>query len=434
MAPSLSPRSGKAGQGAAPLLALLLLTAALLAPLLFAGCEERIEALLEQAQGKPSATDPTGSVDQSNDPVPAGPHLYCVTNLGRTLVAFSLAEQRVRSGTRRVLWPDPTGPWFAGDHGYYLSQVASDGSGLNALVEFYPTTLVERRRLVFPPNSNPAAVLIPPGASEVWVALKGSTFDNFATNGVAVVALEPLAQRAYLNLNDSAVYPPGFAGGVLTSPLALHWDAACALGSACAYAIANNWRNGARQGWLLVLEPQPAAAPVIRDAVALGRNPMETLLRDGTGALWVVNNGGFIEAGGLPGSLQVLDPARFADGIAGNETLAVIDGSTHADFPPDPMGLYDVGSGLARLTTYPSDVVRTVNLAARDLLPFDPALPRLTGPLYATSSPDPALYAATGGFGHARLARLDPATGAVQADHDLASGNGGVTCVEHTVP
>jgi hypothetical protein len=152
------------------------------------------------------------------------------------------------------------------------------------------------------------------------------------------------------------------------------------------------------------------------------------------GDLWVVNNGGFIEAGGTPGSLQALDPTRFADGIPGNETLAVIDTSTRADFPPDPMGLYDVGGGLALLTTYPNDVVRTVRLAARDLLPFDPAFPRLTGPFYAASAPAPALFAATGGFGHAGLARLDPSTGAVLASHDLDSGNGGVTCAEHTVP
>jgi len=400
--------------------------------LLLGACEGDLERLLEQAEGRPAADGATDVVEQAPAAVPAGPHLYCITNLGKTIVAFSLERQQVLAATRRYLWPDPVGPWFADGTGFYLSRVASDGSGLNALVEFHPRTLVERRRLNFPPNSNPAALLVLPGETLAWVALKGSTFDNFATDGIAVVDLANLAQVAYLDLNDPAVYPPGYTGGTLTSLLALVWDDACALGP-CVYGVANNWRSGLRPGWLLVLEPTGAAAPVLRDAVPLGQSPVEGLFREPGGPLWVVNNGGFADFGGAPGSLQALDPAAFADGVAGNETLALLDAGSDPGFPPDPTGVFAVSAGTAWLTSYPDDRVVPVDLAARALAP-DPALPRVTGPLVRTAAPAPALYGGLGGLGPARLGRIDPATGALLADHDLGAGAGTVGCAEYDVP
>lgn len=390
--------------------ALLALLALVVAP----GCAE-----------PPRPGDLTGEVVQQNDPVPAGPHLYCITNIGHTMVALSLGEPAVLTETRRWLELDPAGPWFVGGAGYYISRVDSSGAGANALIAFDPQTLAETGRLNFPPNSNPSALLPLDGGGSAYVALRGSTFDNFATNGIAVVSLPDLVQTGYLDLNDQANQ---VAGQTLTSLVGFFSDDACGLGFSCIYAVADNWRNAVRQGWLLVLEPRGTGPPLIRDTVALGLNPRGTLLLDGQRELWVVNNGGFAGFDGLPGTVQVLDTATFADGTAGNETVALL------QIGGDPTGIYPFGPTRGWVTTYPDDAVRTVDLDGDTLQPPDAALPTVTGPLIATTAPGPRLFAGRNGFAAAMLAELDPATGALLAEHDLQSGNGPVSCAEYTLP
>ena len=310
--------------------------------------------------------------------------------------------------------------------------VAGDGSGKNALVEFNPVTLDEVGRLNFPPNSNPTTMLVLPGAATAYVALRGSTFDGFATNGISVVHLATLTQTGYLNLNDTEGYPAGHGGGALTSLNGLIWDAACN-GGACAYAVANNWKNEVRPGYLLVLRPGTGDIPAIADVIALGDSPEGRLLFGVGGDLWVVNNGGFAEFGGGPGSLQVLDPTTFDDGTPDNETVETIDQGSHADFPVDPTGLYALDGTIAWLTTYPADVVRTVDLATRSLQPLDPNLPPVTGPLFHPQQPTAAVYGGLGGFGTARLGRINPSSQALLSDQSLLSGGGTVSCTEHTL-
>jgi len=404
-------------------------TALLLASL--GGCEQ-IEELLGQAAGEPQQNTTTGEAGQASVYIPPGDYLYCITNIGATMVAYDLTTEQVRADSRRKLYPDPVGPWFVGQRGFYISRVAGDGSGKNALVGFNPVTLDEVARLNFPPNSNPTTMLVLPGGDTAYVALRGSTFDNFATNGVSVVNLATLTQAGYLNLNDTGVYPAGHGGGALTSLNGLTWDAACN-GGACVYAVANNWKNVVRQGWLLLLRPGTNDIPTIADVMALGDSPEGHLLFDAGGALWVVNNGGYGEFGGGPGSLQVLDPAKFDDGTPDNETLATLDQGSDTSFPADPTGLYAFDGTIAWLTTYPEDVVRTVDLAGRSLQALDPNLPRVTGPLFHPQQPAAAVYGGLGGFGTARLGRLNPSSQALLSDQSLLSGGGTVSCAEHTL-
>ena len=370
--------------------------------------------------------------------MPSGPHLYCITNIGRSIVAYSLAEGRVLDDTRRLLYSDPVGPWFAAGHGYYLSRVAGDGSGQNALLRFDPVTLAQTARLNFAPNSNPTTLLPAPGGARAYVALTGSSFDKFATNGLALVSLPELSPLAFLDLNDAGVYPAGSTGFPWTSLDGLTWDDACAVGP-CLYAVANNWDGALRAGRLLVLALDGAGVPTIADAIALGVSPQGApLLHDpGDGSprsLWVLNNGGYLDFGGAPGSLQRLDPARFADGSADNETLTLLTTANTPHLPPDPTGIYRFGAGSAWITSYPDDVVATLPLAAASLDPLDGALPRITGPLFLTTAPAPALFAGMGGYGPAALGELDPASGALLATHSLHAGNGTVGCAEYDVP
>ena len=408
--------------------------------------------------GNPKASDPVGYVPPPSSHIPSGNHLFCITNLGHTLTLLHLDTATVPLGAQRYLEPDPEGPWFeaaTGGVGYYLSRVESGGTGRNALIRFLSATGVETGRYYFPANSNPNDFLMLPGvAGKAWVALRGSTFDNFATNGIAVMDLPSLTQSGYADLN--ALAPT--AGATLTSLLGFQWDAACNGGAGCAYAVVNNWANGVRQGWLLVLDADALGNPVLLDQVPLGRNPLHPLLvDDSAGELWVVNNGGYSSfcanpatCDGGPGTLQVLSRAALADGVAGNETTALLastGGCTgvsapcaeFADFPPDPVSIYRFSPTRAWVTTWPDDLVRVVDLdpaspGYRSLLPPDPALPRLTGPLLATSAPTPALFAGMGGFGAAHLGRLDALTGALSAEYNLAAGNGPVSCAEHAVP
>ena len=414
-----------------------LLCIALLLPMVLSACDGNLESLLERLSGMPSEAGTTEDTPQTNDPVPAGPHLYCITNIGHSMVAYSLTGQEVLSGTKRLLELDPVGPWFIEGMGYYLSRVAAGGAGANALIEFDPETLAETRRLNFPGNSNPASMIHLPGTGLIWVALRGSTFDNFATNGLSVVELEGLSQTAFLDLNQPAYHQDGAALTFLTG---FYHDSGCALGRPCVYGVVNNWRNNVRDSWLLVLEPNGVNLPIVHDFIRLGKMAQESLLMSG-GKLWVVNNGGFsnysTESG--PGNLMALDPATFADGTPGNEISATLAIETACNPPPspdtgcDPTGLYPVG-GMGWLTTYPDQIVREIDLATPAVLPHTGSLPELTGPVFSTTSPAPGRYAGQGGYGTARLARLDPVSGAIIAEHDLTAGEGTITCAEYNRP
>jgi hypothetical protein len=392
-----------------------------------------VQDLLDQLAGKPAARDSSGSVTQAGVSVPSGPQLFCIANIGHTLAAFSLAERRVLPETRRYLDLDPVGPWFSGGYGYYLSRVETSGAGSNALIEFLPQSLAERRRLKFPVNSNPTALLLLPGHPGVaWVALRGSTFDNFATNAIAVVDLNAFT---YTLAGLNALSGPGGAigtrvgGEALTSLAGFAADEACptAAGGSCVYALVNNFNGTVREGWVLVLGEDGGGGPTLLDAVPVGRNPQDDMLLDGAaGRLWVVNNGGY-PPGHQPGNLQALDTSTWA-------TVATVADGTSPGGTVALVGIHAFDSATAWVTTYPADAVYTLPLSAPHVLDMAPGLPMLTGPLFHTTAPGAALYAGKGGYGPAHLAELDSASGALLADHDLQIGNGPVSCGEYLVP
>jgi len=427
-----------------------LLVLILLAAFWFPGCEA--------LTGSPHAGDPVGTTVHPPAPFPLGNSLFCITNLGHTLTLFHLDTATVPADAQRYLEPDPVGPWFEraqGGPGYYLSRVESSGQGRNALIRFDSATGGETGRLYFAANSNPNDVLLLPGLPDTaWVALRGSTFDNFATNGIALVDLPSMTQTAFFDLNELALLP----GTTLTSLLGFQWDPGCLNGAGCAYAVVNNWYNAVRPGWLLVLAVEASGAPRRLDYALLGANPLLPLLVEtATGELWVVNNGGYSTfcanpetCDGGPGTLQVLSRAALTDGIPGNGTVALLAApggcagsiapcTEYTDFPPDPVGIYRFSPTRAWVTTWPDDIVREVSLESaapdfRALLPANRALPRLTGPLIAATAPAPALFSGKGGFGPAQLGHLNPLTGALSASYDLKAGNGPVSCAEHAVP
>ncbi len=421
-------------RAAAPAFALALV-------LLLAGCD--LQKTLDDLAGKPSASSAVGTVGQPPISVPSGPMLYCITNIGHTLEAYSLAQARLLPETRTYLDLDPVGPWFSGGLGYYVSRVNTNGAGSNALIEFDPRTAQERRRYTFPANSNPNSLLILPTTPDVaWVPLRGSTFNSpYGPDAIVVVRNLAGAGPLTAQLLDLA----GLAGprtAVLNGPslhsiIRLLWDAACpapaAGGRPCVYGVVNGFDGALRQGLLLVLQPDPVtSAPMLLDAVPLGLNPLEDLYLDAAWQrLWIVNNGGFAPlpptAGSPTGTLQVISTPLLGDGSAGNETVATLS----AGFAP--VGLFALNAGTAWLTTYPHDAVLPVDLAALSVaLNPSPALPTLTGPLIPTTLV-PALFAGRGGFGPAHLVSLSPA-GAVLQDVDLLAGNGPVGCAEMQVP
>ncbi len=404
--------------------------------------------LLAAGCGDPQARDPRGKAGQDPAPVPTGAHLYCIANVSHTLVAYSLADGAVLPETARYLDLDPVGPWFDGTWGYYLSRVASSGNGSNALVRFDPKTTRETGRLNFGANSNPNSMLLfadLPGVA--WVALRGATFDFFNVNGAAVVDLASMTISAYCDLNTGnagcAALAPGL-GDRQTSLLGFRWDGLGCGGAGCAYAVVNNFDGTVRDGTLLVLGRDAVGVPYYLDAIPLGRNPRHPTLLDGEGELWAVNNGGYIHFGdeGAAGTLQVLDPALFATGPAGDGTLATLAIETEAacaglpspDPGCDPTGLFSADGVKGWLTTYPDDVSRTVNLATNSLDATDWALPRVTGPYFQAAGPPSGLFVARGGFGWARLAEVDADTGDILSDTDLQAGYGPLTCGEFNTP
>lgn len=391
---------------------------------LFAGCEEAIQSTLDDLAGKPQKRSTVGTSPVPTFQVPPGNHLVCLTNIGHTLAAFSLAEEQVLPDTRRVVDLDPVGPWFQEGLGYYLSRVHASGAGANALIEFDPKNFKETRRLRFPPNSNPNQLLLLPAPwSVAWVALRGSTFDNFTTNGIAVVDLAEMEQAAMADLNDLAPDSPER----LSSLLGFRWDGNCGE-NGCAYGLVNNWMGEVRTGRLLVLEPGENGAPQLRDLIDLGLNPQKDMLLAGDGVLWVANNGGYADFLGEPGTVQALDTAAFGDDVGENETLAIL------AVGGDPTGIYAFSDSQAWVTSYPDDLIHTIALDTRTLEPLNDSLPRVTGPVMRTGDDLAGIWAGAGGFSEGRLARMDAGSGALLADLSLESGSGPVSCAETTIP
>jgi hypothetical protein len=409
------------------------------------------------AGGMAACGGPESAVGQTASrfatPVPTGDYLYCITNVGHTLTVYDLASRRVLASAARYLDLDPVGPWFSGGAGFYLSRVDTSGAGANALIRFDPVTGAETGRLRFPHNSNPnSLLLLPTNPGLAWVALRGSTFDNFATDGLSVVDLAALADTAFCDLNVPTAtcgsISPGGASG-LTSPLGFLWDAAGG-SSGWAYAVINDFDGTVRDGWLLVLEPDSSGVPVLRDAVALGRNPMQDAVLDASARLWVVNNGGYVhyDASGQAGTLQVLDTTLLDNGTAGDETLATLAIESAATCTPpgpapdpgcDPTGIYSTDGHTGWVTTYPNDVLRTADLDTVAVNALDSTLPRVTGPFFPVADDpanpgNPALFVGLGGLGLARLGELNPATGALLRDDALNAGPAPLSCAAHSVP
>ncbi len=394
---------------------------------LWSGCDADLQKILNDVSGKPKASSASESVPQSPLPIPPGPHLYCITNVGHTLVLYDLTSDQAQTGLQRYLDLDPVGPWFSGGRGYYISRVDTSGNGSNALIEFFPQTAVETRRLGLGVNTNPNSMLVLPGFGGVaWIAIRGSTFNfPYGPDGIGVVSLVTMTG----NISPLSNFVPG--GSALHSPISFVWDAACPArvaggGGPCAYAIVNGFDGILHNGTLLVLAPDGSGNPVWLDSIALGLNPIEDLFLDAARhQLWIVNNGGF--TGGSAGTLQVLDTAKFNDGISGNETVATI----AAGFAPTGIFGFDANTGW--VTTYPSDHVQSVDLGTQ-ALNANPGLPNFTGSIVHTTTPSAQLFAGAGGFGAATLARLNPSNGQLIASNALQAGNGTVSCAEFITP
>ena len=399
----------------------------------------------EALEGLPDNRDPMGRKRVDVPPLPSGAHLYCITNVEHTLAVYSIAQDAVLHD-RRVHLPDldTVGPWFAGDAGYYLSRVDGSGAGSNALVRFDPITLRETGRYNFPANSNPNSLFLLPSQPGIgWVALRGSTFDRFATNGIAIMALgagTPMRQAGYADLNALAALP----GETLTSLLGFVWDAA-GCGAGCAWALVNNFDGALRDGVLLQLapNPDPALPPAMVARAALGRNALWPFLLAPDGALWVVNNGGYMhyDPTGQPGFLQIISAANPAldpdlDGLPG-ETLPLAEPTPGCSPLPapdpgcDPSAVYAFDGTRAWVATYPHNVLRVARLDTHTLedVAFSPA--PMSGPLFSAPS---VTAIGLGSYGVARLGILDAATGTLLGEHDLQAGRGPLGCAEHTVP
>ncbi len=374
-----------------------------------------------------------------------GNYLYCVTNVGHSLTAFDLTRMQAFTAQGNCTELDPVGVWFGGaNRGFYISRVDGLGQGSNTVIEFLPRTLQPTgRRAFLGVNANPNSLFILPTTPDLaWVAIMGSTFDSFRLSGIALLRLSSMQVLNYYDfntlipaakrLNQRVTFLRGFV-----------WDAACPAildGKGCAYAVLNNWNGATRRGWLLVLRPDAKGAPVLAgDVVRLGHAPeMPTVLDVARGKLWVVNNGGFVALGGKAGVLQELDLNLLANGdstddIVNERPLAA---PAQCASPPrpetlgcDPTGIHQVDANTAWITLYPNDTVRHLNLATGTLNQGSLA-GRFTGPVYQTRA---GVYAGAGGFGPARLVRLDPSNGQVIGDYALNAGNGGLGCAEHTL-
>jgi hypothetical protein len=399
-----------------------------------AGCDGALQQALDDLAGKPKGGSSSSHTSQHPLDIPAGPHLYCITNIGHTLVLYDLATDQVQPQLQTYLDLDPVGPWFYGSHGYYISRVDTSGHGSNALIEFDPKTAVETRRLGLGVNTNPNTLFIlPNGGSQAWIAIRGSTFNNpYGPDGIGVVDLNTMAG----NIIPLSSIPGLPNPGTLHSLISFVWDFTCPAngGSPCAYALVNGFDGTSHTGTLLVLKPDSQGNPVGLDSIPLGldgqhppvTNPLEDMLLDDTNhRLWVVNNGGFTPSTAT-GELQVLDTTLFGS-TSTHKTVTTVS----AGFAPTGIFGFDVTT--AWVTTYPSDKVLSVNLGtfALDTIP---GLPNFTGSVLTTSLSGTQLYAGAGGFGTAKLVRLDTSNGHLIAADSLQAGSGTVSCAQFTTP
>jgi hypothetical protein len=399
-----------------------------LALLSLAGCDRDVQKALDDLSGKPSAASASAATAQPPLNIPVGPHLYCITNIGHTLVLYDVKADQPQPALQRYLALDPVGPWFFGSLGYYISRVDTSGQGANALIEFDPKTAVETRRLGLGVNTNPNSMLVLPGfGGSAWIAIRGSTFNTpYGPDGIGVVDLNTMTgQIVPLTLIPDISGKPGVPdAAALHSLISFVWDDACpARGGAlpCVYALVNGFDGALHTGTLLVLAPDGTGNPVWLDSVALGTNPLEDMYLDAAnGRLWVVNNGGFCQSCGNTGTLQAIDTT----------TLTAVPAPIAAGFAPT--GIFDFTSATAFVTTYPDDQVMTLDLVAMTLN-ATPGLPNFTGSVLHTTLPT-QLFAGAGGFGAATLARLDPMDGHLLAATPLQAGNGTVSCAPFTTP
>ena len=401
----------------------------------WSGCNGDLRQALDDLSGKPKAGGSSSTANPAALAIPAGSNLYCITNIGHTLVLYDPAANQVRPDLQRYLDLDPVGPWFSGASGYYISRVDTSGRGANALIEFDPKTALETRRLGLGINTNPNALLALPGYPDIaWIAVRGSTFNfPYGPDGIAVANLRTMTGQI-VPLTGVAGLPNAAS---LHSLVSFLWDDSCPAraasgGGACVYALVNGFDGVLRAGTLLVLAPDAAGNPVWLDSVALGLNPLEDMFLDAARRrLWIVNNGGYAPPPPDPaapqGTLQVLDTTRFADGLAGNETLTTIS----AGFAPT--GVFGFDANTAWVTTYPDDRVQSVDLGTY-ALNASPGLPNLTGAMLRLSGPAPRLFAGAGGFSAARLVQLDPTDGHLLGTSALLAGNGPVSCAAFTTP
>ena len=372
-------------------------------------------------------------------PAEDGIYLHCITNVGRTLLLFDAVARRALAEPRLTLAPDPVGPWFADGVGYYLSRVASDGSGHNALLRFDPRSLARAgTALPLAPLSNPSDMLILPGTSTAWIALRGSTFDGFATNGIAVVDLANWRAH-YVSLTSLT------GDSSLTSLTDLLFNADCD-GAPCVYGLVNNWNGRVRQGFLLVLRFDAQGEPSLAAQIPLGRNPFRPWLDAARGNLWVPNNGGYVQlcppaastCEGQAGSVWVLDGSRLARLEAEEDpVLRRWDSASDPQFPADPQRIFGVGSDSVWILGYPEGTIFTVpsdphSLALAQLLPLQATGPVVALPAEATAGEE-VLLVGLGGFGPASLGRLDPLTAEVVAHYELNAGGGEVHCSPHVL-
>ncbi len=373
-----------------------------------------------------------------------GEHLFCITNLGHSLTVFDLENNIHLPEENRHILMDPVGPWFDDNSGYYLSRVGGKGEGKNLLQRFSPQTLLPEGQIGFPANSNPNQLLILPKTPTAfsewgWVALRGDSHDNFATVGISVVNLERLEQESFHSLTD-LVSAEKRNDEKLTSLLGFIWDADCpSFDGSCVYALVNNWNGEYRSGWLLVLQPDSQHRPQLKALVQLGISPPWPMLLHEQ-SLWIVRSGGFVNYGGQPGSLQQINTALLADADSSNDIIQEIALATTSDCPAkedrlDRLGCDPTGISLAPqgdrawVFTYDDDFIRVLDLSTGTLA-NDPHQLKLTGPLFSTQQ---GHFAALGGYGDAKLAKLSADGSSIQAKYDLEAGNGNLTCTPHAV-
>ena len=71
--------------------------------LVLVGCEASLQQALDDAAGRPAASDSTGTEGRAGVALPDGPLLACLTNVGHTLFAFDLSALAALPETQVVV-------------------------------------------------------------------------------------------------------------------------------------------------------------------------------------------------------------------------------------------------------------------------------------------------------------------------------------------